>query len=71
MEDDLPDTLYLETGTPEEQKMKRSRFIELRDEVHKAFNKDKAKLHRSGFSSSSSSFQGMLKLQSTQNLKRG
>lgn len=56
MEDDLPDALYLETGTPEEQKMKRTRFMELRDEVHRAFNKDKAKLHRSGFSSSSSSF---------------
>ncbi|KAH6776278.1 NPR1-like protein 3 [Perilla frutescens var. hirtella] len=54
MEDDLLDALYLETGTPEERKMKRTRFIELRDEVHKAFNKDKAKLHRSGFSSSSS-----------------
>ncbi|KAL1537582.1 Nitrogen permease reactivator protein [Salvia divinorum] len=56
MEDDLPDTLYLETGTPEEQKMKRTRFMELKDEVHRAFSKDKAKLHRSGFSSSSSSF---------------
>ncbi|KAL8508207.1 hypothetical protein ACS0TY_018700 [Phlomoides rotata] len=50
MEDDLPDAFYLETGTPEEQKMKRMRFMELKDEVHKAFNKDKAKLHRSGFS---------------------
>ncbi|XP_047954283.1 BTB/POZ domain and ankyrin repeat-containing protein NPR1-like [Salvia hispanica] len=56
MEDDLPDALYLEMGTPEEQKMKRTRFMELKDEVHRAFSKDKAKLHRSGFSSSSSSF---------------
>ncbi|GER49546.1 NPR1-1 protein [Striga asiatica] len=53
MEDDLS---YLEKGTPEEQKMKRKRFMELKDEVNKAFNKDKAKLHRSGFSSSMASF---------------
>ncbi|KAK6150202.1 hypothetical protein DH2020_017727 [Rehmannia glutinosa] len=55
MEDDLPDAFYLDKGTPEEQRLKRTRFMELKDEVHKAFNKDKAKLHRSGFSSSSSS----------------
>lgn len=54
MEDDLPDTFYLEKGTQEEQRMKRMRFMELKDEVHKAFNKDKAELRRSGFSSSSS-----------------
>ncbi|GER54809.1 ankyrin repeat family protein, partial [Striga asiatica] len=47
MEDDLS---YLEKGTPEEHKMKRKRFMELKDEVNKAFNKDKAKLHRVGFS---------------------
>ncbi|KAL7089645.1 hypothetical protein ACP275_13G197300 [Erythranthe tilingii] len=56
MEDDLPDAFYLEKGTLEEQRMKRVRFMELKGEVHKAFNKDKAKLHRSGFSSSPSSF---------------
>ncbi|KAG8385136.1 hypothetical protein BUALT_Bualt03G0010400 [Buddleja alternifolia] len=55
MEDDLPDVFYLEKGTPEEQKMKRTRFMELRNEVHKAFNRDKAKLERSGITSSSSS----------------
>ncbi|GFQ05613.1 regulatory protein npr3 [Phtheirospermum japonicum] len=55
MEDDLSDAFYLEKGTPEEQRIKRKRFMELKDEVNKAFNKDKAKLHRSGFSSSSSS----------------
>lgn len=54
MEDDLPDTFYLERGTEDEQRMKRMRFMELKDEVHKAFNKDKAELHRSGFSSSPS-----------------
>ncbi|KAL2484158.1 Regulatory protein NPR3 [Forsythia ovata] len=53
MEDDLPDLFYLEKGTPEEQRIKRTRFIELRDEVQRAFNKDKSELHRSRLSSSS------------------
>lgn len=51
VEDDLPDLFYLETGTPEEQRIKTSRYKELKDDVHKAFSKDKAELHRSGFSS--------------------
>ncbi|XP_061366916.1 BTB/POZ domain and ankyrin repeat-containing protein NPR1-like [Gastrolobium bilobum] len=55
MEDDLPDLFYLEKGTPEEQKIKRMRFMELKDDVHKAFSKDKAEFSRSGISSSSSS----------------
>lgn len=55
MEDDLPDLFFLEKGTPEEQKIKRRRFKELKDDVQRAFNKDKAGLHRSGLSSSSSS----------------
>nr|UVV34373.1 regulation protein [Actinidia chinensis] len=57
MEDDLPDLFYLEKGTPEEQKIKRTRFQELKDDVQMAFNKDKAEAerHRSVFSSSSSS----------------
>lgn len=55
VEDDMPDLFYLEMGTPEEQKIKRTRFMELKDDVHKAFSKDKAELHRSGFSSASSS----------------
>ncbi|XP_073061188.1 BTB/POZ domain and ankyrin repeat-containing protein NPR1-like [Primulina eburnea] len=55
MEDDLPDIVYLEKGTSEEQRTKRTRFMELKDEVHRAFSKDKADLHRSGFCSSSSS----------------
>ncbi|KAL3616749.1 Nitrogen permease reactivator protein [Castilleja foliolosa] len=55
MEDDLSDAVYLEKGTPEEQRIKRKRFTELKDEVKKAFNKDKAKLNRSGVFSSSSS----------------
>ncbi|PHT55528.1 Regulatory protein NPR4 [Capsicum baccatum] len=55
MEDDLPDLFFLEKGTPEEQKIKRRRFKELKDDVQRAFNKDKAGLHCSGLSSSSSS----------------
>ncbi|KAF7121459.1 hypothetical protein RHSIM_Rhsim13G0130800 [Rhododendron simsii] len=53
MEDDLPD--LLDKGTPEEQRIKRTRFLELKEDVQKAFNKDKAELRRSGLSSSASS----------------
>ncbi|XP_062096036.1 BTB/POZ domain and ankyrin repeat-containing protein NPR1-like [Humulus lupulus] len=55
MEDDLPSMLYLETGTPEEQKIKRTRFMELKEDVQNAFNKDKAEFNRAGGLSSSSS----------------
>ena len=55
MEDDLPDLIFLEMGTPEEQKIKRKRFKELKDDVQRAFNKDKAELHCSRLSSSSCS----------------
>ncbi|XP_004497710.1 BTB/POZ domain and ankyrin repeat-containing protein NPR1-like [Cicer arietinum] len=55
MEDDLPDLFYLKKGTQEEQRVKRTRFIELKEDVNKAFNKDKAEFSRSGISSSSSS----------------
>lgn len=54
MEDDLPDLFYLEKGTSEEQKIKRKRFKELKDDVQRAFNKDKAENRCSGLSSSSS-----------------
>ncbi|XP_059658115.1 BTB/POZ domain and ankyrin repeat-containing protein NPR1 [Cornus florida] len=53
MEDDLPDLFYLETGTLEEQNFKRTRFMELKEDVQKAFTKDKAVLHRNMSSSSS------------------
>lgn len=39
---DLPDLRFLETGTTDEQKIKRQRFLELKEEVQKAFDKDKA-----------------------------
>lgn len=42
MLDDLPDLFYLEKGTEEEQLIKRSRFVELKEDVLKAFTKDKA-----------------------------
>ncbi|XP_047308356.1 BTB/POZ domain and ankyrin repeat-containing protein NPR1-like [Impatiens glandulifera] len=46
MEDDLPDLFYLEKGTQQEQKIKRARYMELKDDVQKAFTKDKAQLRR-------------------------
>ncbi|XP_065851716.1 BTB/POZ domain and ankyrin repeat-containing protein NPR1 [Euphorbia lathyris] len=55
MEDDLPDLFYLEKGTPEEQRVKRMRFMELKEDVQKAFSKDKAEHSRLSASSSSSS----------------
>ncbi|KAK3188880.1 hypothetical protein Dsin_028441 [Dipteronia sinensis] len=55
MDDDLPDLFYLEKGTMDEQKIKRTRFMELKEDVQKAFNRDKAEFSRSGLSSSSSS----------------
>ncbi|KAJ0963299.1 hypothetical protein J5N97_028421 [Dioscorea zingiberensis] len=55
MEDDLPDLFYLQKGTLDEQKIKRMRFCELKDDVHRAFNEDRAVSRRSGLSSSSSS----------------
>ncbi|KAK6916928.1 Ankyrin repeat [Dillenia turbinata] len=55
MEDDLPDLFYLEKGSEEEQKIKRTRFVELKEDVQRAFHKDRAEISRSGLSSSSSS----------------
>ena len=55
MEDDLPDLFYLEKGTLDEQRIKRTRFMELKEDVQRAFTKDKAEFNRSGLSSSSSS----------------
>ncbi|KVH92028.1 regulatory protein NPR3-like [Cynara cardunculus var. scolymus] len=51
MDDDLPDLFFLEKGTADEQEIKRTRFVELKEEVQRAFTKDKAELHR-GLSSS-------------------
>ncbi|KAL6282862.1 hypothetical protein ACE6H2_013791 [Prunus campanulata] len=69
IEDDLPDLFYLETGTSDEQKIKRMRFMELKEEVHKAFNKDKAELNLPGLSSSSST-SSPKKLGATQKVRK-
>ena len=52
---DWSDASLLENGTPEEQRLKRARFMELKEDVQKAFYKDMAEKNRSGLSSSSSS----------------
>ena len=51
MDDDLQDILDLENETREEEDIKRSRFVELKEEVQRAFTLDKAELHK-GLSSS-------------------
>ncbi|KAF5729190.1 regulatory protein NPR2 [Tripterygium wilfordii] len=55
IEDDLPDLFHLEKGTTDEQHIKKSCFMELKDDVQKAFDKDKAEIRRTGLSPSSSS----------------
>lgn len=55
MDDDLNEMFYLEKGTLDEQRIKRMRFLELKEDVHKAFTKDKEEFKRAGLSSSSSS----------------
>ncbi|XP_016436565.1 BTB/POZ domain and ankyrin repeat-containing protein NPR1 [Nicotiana tabacum] len=55
LEDDMLDSLTLERGTAEEQRLKKMRYTELKDDVMKAFNKDKAEKYWEGFSASSSS----------------
>lgn len=55
LDDDMPEAFFLEEGSPEEQQSKKFRFMELKDEVQKAFSKDIAEKNRSGLSPSSSS----------------
>lgn len=55
MDDDTQDLLALEKGPPDDQNMKKMRFMELKEDVRRAFTKDKAESSRSGISSSSSS----------------
>lgn len=52
LEDEMPDVHVLEKGTEEEQRTKKARFMELRDEVQKAFHKDMAENNHSNISSS-------------------
>nr|WBR35078.1 nonexpressor of pathogenesis-related protein 1 [Crocus sativus] len=58
MSDDSSDLFYLQNGTPDEQKIKRMRFYELKEDVRKAFSKDKAERFSSSSSPSSSSQKG-------------
>lgn len=55
LEDDVLDSLMLESGTLEEQRTKKMRYIELKEEVKKAFVKDKAEHNWSSLSSPPSS----------------
>lgn len=55
LEDDMPDVFFLEKGSEEEQRIKKARFMELKDDVQKAFHKDMAVNNHSGFSSTVSS----------------
>lgn len=53
--DELSDTFSFENGSPEEQRTKRLRYYELKEEVRKAFSRDKAESSFALRSSSSSS----------------
>ncbi|RDX74200.1 Regulatory protein NPR3, partial [Mucuna pruriens] len=55
LEDDKPDVFLLEKGSEEEQRIKKTRFMELKYDVQKVFHKDIAKDNHSGCSSSVSS----------------
>jgi regulatory protein NPR1 len=54
LQDDMPDAFFLEKGSAEERKIKKKRFMELKDDVIKAFHKDKAQTNRSLSTSSAS-----------------
>lgn len=51
----MPDIFFLEKGSEQEQKIKKQRFMELKEDVQKAFHKDMAGNNGSAFSSSVSS----------------
>jgi regulatory protein NPR1 len=61
LNEESTDLIFLETGTPEDQHVKRMRFSELKEDVRKAFTKDKAAvaaIASSASSSSSSRYEG-------------
>ncbi|KAL8478067.1 hypothetical protein ACS0TY_030095 [Phlomoides rotata] len=70
LEDDTLGALLLETGTPEEQRTKRMRYMELKQDVMKAFNKDIAEQKQTGFPSSSS-YSISSKVSAMHKVKRG
>ncbi|CAD6206115.1 unnamed protein product [Miscanthus lutarioriparius] len=55
LNEESTDLFFLETGTPEDQRVKRMRFSELKEDVRKAFTKDKAAVAAIASSASSSS----------------
>nr|CAB3498812.1 unnamed protein product [Digitaria exilis] len=55
LNEESTDLIFLETGTPEDQQVKRMRFSELKEDVRKAFTKDKANVQAIASSASSSS----------------
>lgn len=56
MLDDLHDeSFFLDKGSAEEQEIKKQRYMELKEDLLKAFTKDKAELNRAGLSSTTSS----------------
>ncbi|KAL6894512.1 hypothetical protein ACP4OV_008610 [Aristida adscensionis] len=61
LNEESTDLIFLETGTPEDQQIKRMRFSELKEDVRKAFTKDKAAvaaLSSSATSASSPRYEG-------------
>ncbi|GAA0165268.1 hypothetical protein LIER_20714 [Lithospermum erythrorhizon] len=59
--DDLSEIAYMESGSPEERKLKKQRYVELQEVLSKAFTEDKEEFQRANnFSSSSSSSVGVL-----------
>uniref|UniRef100_M4E8I7 Uncharacterized protein n=1 Tax=Brassica campestris TaxID=3711 RepID=M4E8I7_BRACM len=55
IDDDILDDLQIEKGSPQERRLKRMRYRELKDDVQKAYSKDKeSKIARSCLSASSS-----------------
>ncbi|KAK6116330.1 hypothetical protein DH2020_049957 [Rehmannia glutinosa] len=70
LEDDTLGPLLLEKGTPEEQRMKRMRYMELKHDVMKAFNKDIAEHKWTGFSTSSSNCSTSPKVGSTHKVRK-
>lgn len=55
IDEDILDDLHIEKGSPHERRLKRMRYRELKDDVQKAYSKDKeSKIARSCISASSS-----------------
>ncbi|CAN6847357.1 unnamed protein product [Brassica oleracea] len=55
IDDDILDDLHIEKGSPQERRLKRMRYRELKDDVQKAYRKDKESCLSASSSPSSSS----------------